>query len=72
MIRKIYCIKSNIYINFKNLKILYFFDETLVLSFNCNEGGSKDEKIFKEDESIEKLVLGLIKSMEECQCQMNK
>ena len=72
MIRKIYCIKSNIYINFKNLKILYFFDKTLVLSFICNEGGSKDEKIFKEDESIEKLVLGLIKSMEECQCQMNK
>ena len=51
---------------------MYFFDKTLVLSFFCNEGSSKDEKIFKEDESIEKLVLGLIKSMEECQCQMNK
>ena len=37
------------------------FDKTLLLSSTCNKCGSKDEKIFKEEELIEMLkVLGFI------------
>ena len=47
----------------KNPKIAYIFDKTLVISIICDKCGSNDEKIFKEEESIEILKIhGLIKN----------
>ena len=46
----------------KNLKILYIFEKTLVLSIICSKCENDNEKIFKEEEPIEILkILGLIK-----------
>ena len=51
--KKIYCSKCNKYKKFKNPKISYIFDKTLVLSIVCDKCSSKDEKVFIEEESIE-------------------
>ena len=48
-----YFIVCGKYIKFKNLKILYIFQNTLLFSIICSKCGSKGEKIFKEEESIE-------------------
>ena len=62
--RKIYCPKSKKYKEFKKPKISYICDKILLLSSICNKCGSEDEKIFKEEESIEILKnLGLINNM---------
>ena len=45
-------IKYNKYRKFKNLKISYIFNKTWVLCIICDKCGSKDEKVFKEEESI--------------------
>ena len=50
---KIYFIKSNKYRKFKNATKPLIFDKTLILSIICDKCGSKDEKVFKEVESIE-------------------
>ena len=64
--KKIYYIKCHNYRKLKNLKISYNFDKTLVLSINCDKSINKDEKIFKEEKSIEILkILGLINNMNE-------
>ena len=42
----IYCIKCNNYREFKNPKIPYVFDKTLLLSIICGKYGSNDEKWF--------------------------
>ena len=58
---KVYCIKCNKYRKFKNPKISYIFNVTLVLSFTCDKCGSNSITIFKEEESIDMLtILGLI------------
>ena len=50
------------------MKISYIFDKTSFLSSTCNKCGRKNEKIFKEEESIEILkILGLIANIEEYQ-----
>ena len=50
------------------MKISYIFDKTLFLFSPCNKCGRKNEKIFKEEESIEILkILGLIANIEEYQ-----
>ena len=52
----------------KNRKISYIFEKKLVLSIICSKFGSKDEKIFKEEQSIKILkILGLINSIEQYQ-----
>ena len=62
--RNIYCTKCKKYKQFKNPKISYICDKTLLLSSICNKCGSEDKKIFKEEESTEILkVLGLIVTM---------
>ena len=49
------------YRKLKNPKVSYIFEKILVLSIICSKCGSKDEKIFKEKESLEVLkILGLI------------
>ena len=51
---KIYCTKCKNYKAFKKLKMSNFYDKTLLLSSICNKYGREDEKIFKEEEIIEK------------------
>ena len=59
--RKIYCAKGKKYKEFKNPKISFICDKTLLHSSICNRYGSEDQKIFKEEESIEVLeILSLI------------
>ena len=48
--------------NLKNHK--YLLEKTLVLSIICSKCENEDEKIFKEEESIEILkILGLIENI---------
>ena len=59
---KIYCVICDKYRKFKNPKILYVFEKTLVLSIICRKCKNDDEKIFTEEQSIEILtILGLVK-----------
>ena len=61
---KIHCVICDKYRKFKNPKISYNFAKTLVLSIICSKCENEDEKIFKEEESIEILkVLSLIKNI---------
>ena len=62
--KKINCVIFDKCRNFKNPKISYIFEKTLVLSIICSKFGNDDEKIFKEEESVEILkILGLIKNI---------
>ena len=64
--KKLYCVKCNKYRKLKNPRISYIFDETLSLSTICDKCSSNDEKIFKEQESIEIVrILSLINNMSE-------
>ena len=64
--KKLYCVKCNKYRKLKNPRISYIFDETLSLSTICDKCSSNDEKIFKEEESIEILrILSLANNMSE-------
>ena len=66
--RKLYCVICNKYRKFEKPKILYLLEKILVLSITCSKCKSEDEKIFKQEESIEILkVLGLINNIEEYQ-----
>ena len=51
--KNIYCFVYGKYKKFKNPKTLYILQKTLVFSIFYSKCGSKDEKIFKEEESIE-------------------
>ena len=54
--------------NLKNLKDHTSQKKTLVLSIICSKCKSEDQKIFKEEESIEILEnLGFINNIEACQ-----
>ena len=47
--------------NSKTLKMSYIFNNNLVLSITCGKCSNNDDKIFKQEESIEILrILGLI------------
>ena len=64
--KKIYCFECNKYRKFKNLKISYIYNKTLVFSVVCDKYDSKNETIFKEEESFEiGKILGLIINMKE-------
>ena len=51
--KKIYCIICGKYRKFEKPKISYILEKTLVLSINCSKCKNEDEKIIKEEESIE-------------------
>ena len=57
MLKKLYCIICGKYRKFKNPKISYILEKTLVLSIICSKCKNEDEKIFKEKESIEILTV---------------
>ena len=51
--KNLYCIICCKYRKFEKAKISYLLEKTLVLSIICSESKNKDEKLFKEEESIE-------------------
>ena len=66
--KKLYCVICSKYKKIEKPKISYLLEKTIVLSIICIKCKNGDEKIFKEEESIEILkILGLIKSIEEYQ-----
>ena len=59
--KKSYCVICRKYRKFEKPKVSYLFEKTLVLSIICSKWKNEDEKLFKEEESIEILnILGLI------------
>ena len=59
--KKSYCVICRKYRKFEKPKVSYLFEKTLVLSIICSKCKNEDEKLFKEEESIEILnILGLI------------
>ena len=62
--KKLYCVIYDKYRKFEKLKISYLLENTLVPSIICCKCKNKDEKLFKEEESIEILkILGLIENI---------
>ena len=62
--KKPYCVIYGKYRKFEKPKMSYLLEKTLVLSFIWSKCKNEDEKIFKEEDSIEMLkVLGLIENI---------
>ena len=62
--KNLYCVIYSKYRKFEKPKISYLSEKTLVLSIICRKYKYEDEKIFKEDKSIEILkILGLIENV---------
>ena len=62
--KKLYCIICGKYRKLEKPKISYILEEKLFLSIICSKCKNTDEKIFKEEESIEILeILGLNENM---------
>ena len=53
--KKLYCVICGKYRKSNNYKISYVFEKTLVPFITCSKCKNEDEKIFKEEESIEVL-----------------
>ena len=63
--KKLYCIICCRYRKFEKPKISYLLEKTLVLSIICSKCKNEDEKIFKEEDSIEIIkILGLINNID--------
>ena len=57
--KKLYCITCCEYKKFEKPRISYILVKKLVLSIICSKCKNEDEKIFKEEESVEILkILG--------------
>ena len=64
MMKQLYCIICGKNWKFEKPKISYLLEKTLVLSIICSKCKNQDEKIFKENESIDILkTLGLIENI---------
>ena len=62
--KKLYCVICGKYRKLKTPKISYLSEKKIVLSVICSKCMKKDEKLFKEEESIEMLkMLGLIENI---------
>ena len=55
--KKLYCIICDKYRKFEKPKILYLLEKTLFHSIICGKCKNENEKIFKEEYSIETLKL---------------
>ena len=63
--QKLYCVICGQYTKFKNSKISNILKKTLVILIICSKSKNEDEKIFKEEESIEILkCLGLVENIQ--------
>ena len=62
--KEIYCVICGKYRKLKNPKVSQIFEKTLVLYIVCSKREIEDEKVFKEEESIEisKILVGLIEN----------
>ena len=61
---KIYCVICGKYKKFKNSKISYIFEKTFVLSIICSKCENEDEKVCKEEQSMEMLrIFGSFKNI---------
>ena len=49
--------------NLKKPKIFYLLEKILVLSITSSKWKNEDEKLFKEEESIEILIFGIIENI---------
>ena len=59
--KKLYCVVCGKYRKFEKPTISHLLEKTLVLFIICSKCKNEDEKIFKEEESIEILqIIGLI------------
>ena len=66
--KKLYGVICSKYRKFEKPKISYLLEKTLVLSIICSKCKNEDEKIFKEEESIQILkILGLNNYIEQYQ-----
>ena len=62
--KKLYCVICGKYRKFEKPKISYLLEKTLVLSIIGSKCKNEDEKLFKEEGSIEILqILGLIENI---------
>ena len=62
--KNLYCIICGKYRKFEKSKISYLLEKILVLSIICRKCKNGDEKILKEEESIEILkIIGLIENI---------
>ena len=62
--KKLDCIICDRYKKFEKSKVSYLSEKTLVLSIICCKCNNEDEKLFKEEESIEIFkILGLIENL---------
>ena len=62
--KKLYCVICGEYRKFRNPKMSYIFQKTLVLSIICSKCRNEDEEIFKEEEPIDIFkILGLIENI---------
>ena len=62
--KNLYCVICGKYRKFEKPKIPYTFEKTSALSIICSKCKNEDEKVFKEEESIEILkILGLIENI---------
>ena len=51
--KNIYCVICGKYRKFEKPKTSYLLEKTLVLSIICSKCKNEDEKVFKEEDSIE-------------------
>ena len=62
--KKIYCVICSKYRKFEKPKISYLLETTSLLSIICSKCKNEDEKIFKEEYSINILkIIGLIENI---------
>ena len=62
--KKLYYVICSKYRKLEKSKISYLLEKTLVLSIICSKCKNEDQKLFKEEESIEILkLLGLIENI---------
>ena len=62
--KKLYCVICGKYRKSEKPEISYLLEKTLVLCIICSKYKDKDEKLFKEVESIETLkILNLIENI---------
>ena len=62
--KKLFCVICGKYRNLEKTNISYLLENALVLSIICSKCKNEDEKIFKEEDSIEILkLLGFIENI---------
>ena len=60
----LYCVICGKYRKFKNPKISYIFEKTLIFSIICSKCKNEDEKICKAEEQIQiTIILSLFKNI---------